>query len=107
VANITHYGHELTLAAPLLTSPALLAITVRIEAYQDVGPIPRSAGELPRNRAAASSLGLRGVTLEDVCEFHYQTRIQCAERCPLTLDSDNDEDESLYPSKGSERYDED
>jgi hypothetical protein len=100
VSTVIHFGHRLTIAAPLLTPAALLALTVRLEAYQDAEPIPTSALTLPLNREAAVVVGHHGPTLEDVEEFHYHTRTRFVERCSaIVAESDGVET--------SEQHDED
>lgn len=90
VTRIVHYTHEITIAAPSLTSAALLAMTVRAEAVQDNSPLPAQALTLPLNREAANALGVMGKTLEDVREFHYNVRTRFLEKCTVgTADSSN------------------
>jgi len=85
VTTVVHFGRRLAIAAPLLTPAALLALTVRLEAYHDAEPIPMSALALPPNREAANAAGRLGPTLEDVEEFHYHTRTRFIQRFSETV----------------------
>jgi hypothetical protein len=98
-----HYNHELTIAAPALTSAALLATTVRVEAIQDKSPLPPQASSLPPTREVANALGLTGKTLEDVRDFQYSVRTRFLERC----DEDADDSSSSSEIVDSMRHDED
>ena len=104
VATISHFGHELTVAAPLLTTAALLALTVRVEAYQDTTPLPPPTLQLPADREVANALGYRGPTLEDVREFNYGVRTSFIDRCSSTLETLDSDSDSRW---GSEQHDED
>jgi len=99
--KIIHYSHELTLAAPVLTSPALLATTVRLGAVMDRTP-PQFPANFPLNREMANALGITGPTLEDVREFHYNIRPRFVDRCHIYPDESD-----RATSSGSIRHDED
>ena len=103
MTTITHYSHRLTLAAPPLTSAALLATTVRQEALLDVSPLLTS-GSYPPDRATANATGHRGITLEDVREFHYNVRTPFLEKCAIDLNANPMDSER---GQGSMRHDED
>jgi hypothetical protein len=103
MTTITHYSHRLTLAAPPLTSAALLASTVRQEAILDVSPVLTSSTLLP-DRATANATGHMGITLEDVHEFHYNVRTPFLERCAIDLNANPVDSER---GQGSMRHDED
>lgn len=103
VAQLTHYGHHLTISSPSLTSAALLGTLVRVEAVQDISPLPAEAMRLPPNRAAANALGITGQTLEDVQEFHYRVRTRYLERSRQEKNAGNSTDTRII---GSSRHDE-
>ncbi|KIM85033.1 hypothetical protein PILCRDRAFT_817871 [Piloderma croceum F 1598] len=105
ITTLLHYNHQLTIAAPSLTSAALLAASVRIEAIQDISPLPAVSRNLPPTREIANARGLTGKTLEDVREFQYKVRTRFLERC--TLDEDGNESGSSSEIVDSERHDED
>ncbi|KII89697.1 hypothetical protein PLICRDRAFT_39834 [Plicaturopsis crispa FD-325 SS-3] len=90
VAKITHYSHNLTIAAPSVTAPAFLALSVRYEYSQDVNPPPT----VVQTPAAAN-------TREDVLESHYGVRTKFLSRVPLNLNGANE------PAIGSSRHDPD
>ncbi|KAH7911693.1 hypothetical protein BJ138DRAFT_1113010 [Hygrophoropsis aurantiaca] len=96
ISEIMHYGHKLTIAAPLLTPAALLNFVIRFEAEQDISALPPAISQLPENRAQAISLGLLGprLTQEDVIDFHYGSRIREFERGRLTVDEFGEEIQS-------------
>jgi hypothetical protein len=79
-----------------------MALTVRLEAFQDASPLPRSTLHLPADRDAANVLGRRGPTLEDVREFHHGTRTSFVDRCPVIFGTSD-----LPHGEGSKRHDED
>lgn len=104
VRTITHYSRRLTIATPPLTPAALLATTVRVEAFHDGLPLPPASQSLPPDRASANAIGYTGITLEDVRHFHYETRTCYVERCTVNGDTDS-VDRGLI--QGSMRHDED
>ncbi|GLB44816.1 hypothetical protein LshimejAT787_1801530 [Lyophyllum shimeji] len=116
-AEIIHFSHRLMLPVPIVTSAAALLITVRTEALQTAHTFPASAYALPADRATANALNVAGPTLEDVSRFHFQERIHASSRCTPNIDvvfHDDDDiedgrtgDETLSPSDGSQRYEED
>ena len=77
---------------------------MRIEAIQDISPLPAASRNLPPTREIANARGLTGKTLEDVMEFQYKVRTRFLERC--TLDEDGNESDSSEIID-SERHDED
>ncbi|KAI6039866.1 hypothetical protein EDC04DRAFT_2567997 [Pisolithus marmoratus] len=76
VSSVHYCGHQLQLAVPPLTPPALLNYLVRREARQDNAPLHPQVAELPatRQEAAARGISSPALTQEDVAEFHYHTR---------------------------------
>ncbi|RDB25822.1 hypothetical protein Hypma_006293 [Hypsizygus marmoreus] len=112
---VTHYGHELTLAAPTLTCAATLVTTVLFEALSNSQTFPNNAYHLPADRASAGP-NFVGPTLEDLLRFHFDERIHVPGRCAPTLDLNFDQGDSEEELKsetnppslcGSKRYDED
>ncbi|KAJ7590229.1 hypothetical protein C8J56DRAFT_937145 [Mycena floridula] len=98
VVTVCHYGHPLTLSAPLLTPIALLVGLLRIQIYIDAEPFDPSS--------------LPGPRIQDIVEFR-NIRIKAPERCRLVVDEvydDFPDGKSVDQSdvlQGSRRYDED
>jgi hypothetical protein len=98
-----HYSHELTIAAPIITTPAVLTTLVQMEGRLAISPLPPIPTNLPPDRATADALGIPGLTVQDIRDLYYNIRTRVLDRCPLNLES-NDEDSS---NPGSKRHDAD
>ncbi|KAL0945455.1 hypothetical protein HGRIS_000945 [Hohenbuehelia grisea] len=112
VVTIKHYGHDLTVAVPPVTSAAALAMTVRWETEQVRQGLPESINNFPQNRQEAIATGRRGMTVEDARAFHYDVRVRVPERCqlyPMGVDLGEEDEVSEWrpTSVGSKRWDED
>ncbi|KAF9500079.1 hypothetical protein BDN71DRAFT_1486769 [Pleurotus eryngii] len=107
--KITHYGHDIHLAVPMITTAATLGTVLRNEIRQDSQDLPNDVSSLPRNREEANTVGHRGATLEDVLEFHNENRIRVPERLPSISDVQQyfDEDEEDEDEGTSQQHDED
>ena len=112
--EIRHYSHQLTIAAPVVSSAAVLALSVRIDAFKDDSNLPHIP-DLPLTRSDAVTQGWDGASVEDIHDFHLNIMIPVRRR-PLLVQDDlrydiGDEDESEVEfacnESGSGRCDED
>ncbi|TFK33451.1 hypothetical protein BDQ12DRAFT_738768 [Crucibulum laeve] len=109
VSDIVHYSHKLTIAAPPVTSGAMLLYAMRKEAFQDDQTFPSNISNLPVDRAAAVASHREGPTIQDIIDFHYQNRVQAMERVPRRIISDFEQYDCDYEQspQTSRRYEED
>lgn len=101
-AEITHYSHRLRLCAPVVAPAAILCLIIQADAFRDSTNIPQLTGSAPLNRSEAVARGYEGPTMEDVTDYHLNTRIHTANRRPPFVDLQFRQD---IPLEGSESED--